>query len=184
VAEEVCQGRAACELGRFEGRPLGEKVAEQQGVFVLKPLQAVREVVFQSTREAISDAHFVADHPTAMFDELRQGTPRRALGVQGLQFVAMLEQEFQLEFGIRGIIFGMTGREGCAVLGQSPRVDGKQDEEVVFTEGIDERAFVEFEAHSDRASCEPLLEGTCPRVDGLWCVVELTVLSGIGADGL
>ena len=34
----------------------------------------------------------------------------------------MLEQEFKLEFGVSGIVFGMAGREGFAVLGQ-----GQQD---------------------------------------------------------
>src|SRR5262245_48911556 len=34
--EEALQGRAARESGGFEGRPLGEEVTEQQGVFVLK----------------------------------------------------------------------------------------------------------------------------------------------------
>lgn len=113
--------------------------------------------------------HFVADQLAVMFDELRQGTHYRALGGQVLQFVAMLEQEFHLEFGVRRIIFGMTRSEGFAVLAQGRRVDGKQDEEVIFAEGVDKRAFVEFEPHSDRGHCEPLLEGTCPRVNGLWC---------------
>ena len=156
-AEEALQGRAARELGGFEGRPLGEKVAEEQGVFVLKPLQDVREVVFQGTGEAIGEAHFVADHTAAMFDEWVKGTHRGALGGEGLKCVAMLEQEFKWQFGVRGIVFGMTGREGFAVLGQGPRIDGEQDEEVIFTQGVDERAFVAFETHSDRASCEPLL---------------------------
>jgi hypothetical protein len=69
----------------------------------------------------------------------------------------MLEQEFKLQFGVSGIVFGTAGSEGCAVLGQGPRVDGEQDQECIFTQGIDERAFVEFEAHSVGVSCEPLL---------------------------
>jgi hypothetical protein len=132
VRKKPSRGGAARKLGGFEGRPLGEEVAEQQSIFVLKPLQDMREVVFQGTREAIGDAHFVADHTAAMFDELRQGTHRGALGVKGLKFVAMLEQEFKLQFGVSGIVFGVAGREGFAVLGQGPRVDGKQDKEVVF----------------------------------------------------
>ena len=52
-----------------------------------------------------------------------------------------------------------------------------------MTESIDERAVVAYEPHSARVACEPLLEGTGPRVTGLWCVVEVTALSGIGADG-
>jgi hypothetical protein len=125
-AEEALQGRAARELGSFQGWPWGEKGAEQQGVFVLKPLQDVREVVFQGTREAMGEAHCVADHTAAMCDALRTGMHRRALGVQGLQCVAMLEQEVKLECGVRRSVFGMAGREGFAVLGQGPRVKGNR----------------------------------------------------------
>ena len=144
-------------MGGVERRPLGENVAEAGGVFVVKPLEGVREVVFQGPGEAVGDAHLVAEHAAAMCDEWLKGTHGGALGVKGLQVVAMLEQEFKLQFGGSGIVFGMAGREGFAVLGQGPRVEGQQDQECLFTQGVDERAFVEFEAHSDRVSCEPLL---------------------------
>jgi hypothetical protein len=132
VRKTPLQGRAACELGGFESRPWGENVAEQQGVFVPKPWQDVREGVLQRTREAMRDAHVVADQTAAMVDELRQSTHCWALGVQRRQCVTMREQECKLEFGVSGVVFGMTGREGFTVLGQGPRVDGKQDEEVVL----------------------------------------------------
>jgi len=96
----------------------------------------------------------------------------------------MLEQELKLEFRVRGIVLGVAGSEGVAVLGQGQRIAGEQDEERVLTQGVDERAFIEFEAHRYRASCKPLLYGPCPRVDGLWCVFESTELPGVRADGV
>ena len=183
-AEEALEGGAARQLGCFEGRPLGEEIAEDGGVFVVEPLEDVREVVLQGTGKAIREAHFVADQTAAMFDKLFEGTHRGALGLEGLEFVAMLEQELKLEFRVSGIILGMAGREGFAVLGQGQRIDGEQDEERVLTQSIDERAFVEFEAHRHRASCKPLLYSPCPRVDGLWFVFESTELLGVRADGL
>ncbi len=156
-AEEALQRGATRELGGFEGRPLGEEVAEEYGVLVLKPLQGVREVVFQRAGEAVGKAYFVADQTAAMFDELRKRTHGGALGVEGLQLVAMLEQELELQFGVSGVVFRMAGGEGFAVLGQGGRVDGKQNQVLVLTQGGDEGAFVEFKAHRDGASCEPLL---------------------------
>jgi hypothetical protein len=44
----------------------------------------------------------------------------------------MLEQECKWQFGVSGLVFGVAGREGFAVLGQGPRVDGTQDKEVVL----------------------------------------------------
>jgi hypothetical protein len=119
-----------------------------------------------------------------MFDELFESTHRGALGVEGLEFVARREQELKLKFGVSGIVLGVAGREGFAVLGQGQRIDGEQDQKVVFTQGIDERAFIEFEAHSNGASFEPLAYGTCPLIDGLWVVLKHHELPFVVADGL
>jgi hypothetical protein len=48
-------------LGRFEGRPAAQKVTEQGGIFVLKPLQHLRERVFQSTGEAVGNPYFIPE---------------------------------------------------------------------------------------------------------------------------
>ena len=132
-AEEALQGGAARQLGGFQGRPLGEEVTEECGVFVLKPLQGVREVVFERTGEAVGEAHFVADQTAAMFDELLERTHRGALGDERLKLVAMLEQELELQFSVGGVVFRMTGSKGFAVLGEGPRIDGEQHQELVFT---------------------------------------------------
>jgi len=132
-AEEARQGRAAGKVGGLARRPVGEKVAAQQGVFVLNPGQDVWEGVGQGTREAMGEAPGGADHPAAMGDEWRQGTPGWALGGQGRQCVTMREQECTVEVGVRGGVLGMTGRAGGTGLGQGPRVEGKEHEAVVLT---------------------------------------------------
>ena len=118
VAEEGFQGGAPCELRGFEGRPATETVTKDRRIFVRKPLEHLRKIVFQSAREAIGDAHFVADHAATMFDELLEGAHGGALWMERLQLVAMGEQLFELECGIGGVIFGPTGREGFAVARQ------------------------------------------------------------------
>jgi hypothetical protein len=125
-----------------------------------------------------------ADQTAAMCDKWFEGTHRGALGLEGLECVARLEPELKREFRVRGIVLGVAGREGFAVLGQGQRMDGAQEEERVLTQGVDERAVIEFEAHRHRASCKPLLYGLCPRVDGRWLVFESTELPGVSADGL
>ena len=126
----------------------------------------------------------VADQTAAMFDELFAGTHRGAWGGEGREFVAMLEKALKLEFRVSGIVLGVAGRDGFTVLGQGWRIDGEQNKKFVLTQGIDERAFIEFEAHGNRASCAPLSYGTGPLIDGLWFVLKNHELPFVVADGL
>jgi hypothetical protein len=119
-----------------------------------------------------------------MFDEWFEGTPRGAWGVEGREFVARREQELQREFRVRGIVLGGAGREGFAVLGPGQRSAGEQDKPCVCLQGIDARAFIACEAPGNRASCAPLSYGTCPSIDGLWCVRKKHALPLVVADGL
>jgi hypothetical protein len=133
VAKEALQAGAAREVDRFEGRPWDEGVAEEAGLFVVDPLPDMREVVLQGPGEAMGEAHVVADEAAAMFDELRPGTHRGTLGGERRQLVAMLEQELEQEFSGGGVVPGVAGREGLALLGQGLRMDGAQDQQRVFT---------------------------------------------------
>jgi hypothetical protein len=129
--EAARQGGAARALGGFAGGPGGEEITEPQGVFVLNPLQDLRAVVFQGTREAIGEAPFGAAHPATLVDALRKGTPCRALGGQGRQLVTLREQECKVQCGGRGRVFGVAERAGCSVRGQGPRVEGTPAQDVV-----------------------------------------------------
>jgi hypothetical protein len=181
--EEARQRSAARQLSGFEGGPWGEQVTAERGVFVVKPFQDVREVVVQRTGEAVRQAHVVADQTATLFDEWLKRTQRGALGGERVECVAMLQQALQLQCRVRGVVLRMAGCEGCAVFGPGARMARAQHEACRFTQGVDERTVVEFKAHRDGAACAPLLEGTCPRVDGLWCVVELTALAGGRVNG-
>jgi hypothetical protein len=132
VAEEAFQGGATGELHRFEGGPLSQKVAEDDRVLVVKPLEDVREVVFQGTGQAIGEAHFVANEAAAMLDELLKGTHFGALRGEGLKFVAMREQELELEFGVRGVVLGMAGRESFAIPREGEGLTGKSTRQSYF----------------------------------------------------
>ena len=153
--EEGFQGGTARELRRFEGRPATQEVAKDRGVFLLKPVQHVRERVLQGTGEAVGDPHFVADHAATVFDELCEGAHRGALRLERLQLVAMGEQQFELECGIGGVVFGPAGGEGFAIPRQRQGIDGKEHQKVIRAQGGDNGAFVEFQADGNGLAVEP-----------------------------
>ena len=181
VAEEALQGGASRQLHGLEGRPLGEEGAEDGGVFVVEPLQGVRKVVFQGTRETIRDAHFVPDQAAAMFNELFEGAHGGTLGLKGFELIAMLEQEFKLELGVSGVVLGLAGCEGFAIPRQCQGVDGKEHEEVILSQRRDEGPLIEFEADGNRLPFEPCTQGAHPLVDGVRLVFEDAELAFLGA---
>ena len=73
--------------------------------------------------------HFVPDHAAAVFDELREGAHRGALRIERLQLVAMGEQQFELEFGVGGVIFGPAGGKGFAIPCQGQGIDRERARE-------------------------------------------------------
>ena len=68
------------------------KTVENVGVFVLEPLEHMREIVLQGARKAVGDAHFISDHATAVCDELVERTHRGALRLERLELVTMGEE--------------------------------------------------------------------------------------------
>src|SRR5262245_14423446 len=132
VAEEALQGGASRQLHGLQGRPLGEKVAEDGGVFVLEPLQDMRKVVFESTGEPIREAHLVPAEAAARGHELFEGTHGRTLGLQGLELITMLEQELKLEFGVSGVILGFAGGQCLTIARQREWMNGKEHEKVML----------------------------------------------------
>jgi hypothetical protein len=182
--EAARQSSAARQLSGFAGGPWGEQVTEARGVLVVTPFQDVRAVVVPRTGAAVSQAHVVADQTATLFDEWLKRTQRGALGGERVECVARLQQALQRQCCVRGVVCRMAGCEGCAVCGPGARMARAQHEACLLTHGVDERTVVECKAHRDGAACEPLLEGPCPRVDGLWCVVELTALAGGRVNGL
>ena len=100
LAKEAIEGRTACQMDRFEGRPLGEKVAEDSCVLVGKPLQDLRKIVFQGTREAVGETDLVTHEAPAICHRLCQSTHRDTLRGQRLEFLAVFEEQFEPEFRI------------------------------------------------------------------------------------
>jgi hypothetical protein len=184
VAEEAFQGRASRQLYGLEGRPWGEAVAEDGGIFVVEPLPHMRTVVFQGTAKAMRDAHFVSDQAAAMCHEWFEGAPGRTLGLKRRELIAMLEQEFKEAFGVRGVILGLAGGEGLAIPRQHEGIDGKEHQEIIRAQRRDDGALIEFKTDGTRLPGEPRAQGAHPRIDGVGPVCEAAELACRGARHL
>ena len=182
--EEALQRGAPREVRRCERRPVIEEVAKERGIFVLKPLQDVGQGVFEGTGQAVGETDFVADQALAMFDELRSGTHRRALGGERRELGAVCEQQLDLELGIGGVICGMARGKRFAVLRQGERIDGKEHEEIIGAQRGYDGPFLEFQAHSDGWSVEARAQGLAPRIHRLGAVCEYETLPSLSASRL
>ena len=107
-----------------------------------------------------------------MLDELRQGAHGGALGGERGELVAVFEEEFDLEFGIGGVIFGPARGKRFAVLGQGERIDGKEHEEIIVAQRGHDGPFIEFQAHRDGLSVESRAQGLDPRINRFRTVFE------------
>jgi len=93
-------------------------------------------------------------------------------------------EQCELQFSVGGVVFRAAGGKRCPIPCEGQGVDGKEHEEVIFAQGKDDGAFVALEADGDRFSLASLLQGTYPRLNGFWCMVETAVLSLLGARNL
>ena len=182
--EEAFEGGATRELGGFEGGPATEDVAKERRIFLLKPLQDMREVVFQRTGQAMRQPDGIADEATAVFNELRQGAHGGAWGGKRGEFVAVFEQDLDLEFGIGRVVFGPTRGQRFAVLGHGERIDGKEHEEVLLAQRRHHGPFMEFQAHGNRLAVEPCAQALDPHIDRVRAVFEHEKLTSLSASGL
>jgi hypothetical protein len=184
VSEEGFQAGTTGKLHGLQGRPVTQEVAEDRGVFVLQPVQHLREIVLKRAGEAMRAPDFVTYHAAAVGDELCERPHRGALRREGEQLVARGQQEVELEFGISGIVFGPAGRKGCAIPRPHERLDGEEDEKVILAQGGAQGTLVEFEADSKRLAVEPCAPRGAPRVNGLRRGLELKALPFGGASRL
>ncbi len=170
--EAVLQGGATRELCGFEGVPAAEDVAKDHRLFLLKPLQDMREGVLQRTGQAMRETDCVADQATAVFDELFQGPHSGAWGGERGARVTVFEEKRNLEFGIGGVVCGPARGQCVAVPGQGERIDGKKHEEILWAQCGHTGPCMQRKAHSDEWSVEPRAQGVDPRLDRFRAVRE------------
>ena len=119
-----------------------------------------------------------------MCDELFEGAHGRALRMEWLQLIPMCEEQFELQCGVAGIVFGPTRGEGFAIPCSCHRIEREEDQKVIRAQGEDQRPFVEFEAESHGLAVKPGAQRGDPRVNGLGRMRKLEVLPLWRASGL
>jgi hypothetical protein len=96
----------------------------------------------------------------------------------------MFEEDFDLEFGIGGVIFGPAWGKCFAVLGHGERIDGKEHEEIIGAQRGHDGPFLEFQAHSDGLSVESRAEGVDSGVNRFRTMLKAQKLTSCSASGL
>jgi hypothetical protein len=182
--EAVRKGGTTRALRRFARRPAAPEVTKDARIFLLQPLQNVWEVVLKRTGQALGAPDFVADQATAVFDELRSGAHRGALGREWGELGAVCEEKFDWELGLGGVVLSPARGKRCTVLGQGERMDGKEHEEIIVAQCGDHGPFMQLKTHSNGFSVEPRAQGLDPRVERFRAVLEDQKLSSLRASSL
>jgi hypothetical protein len=182
--EQGFEGRAARELHRFEGGPVAQDVANEHRILLLKPLEDVGEVVFERTGQAIRQPDVVADQATAVCHELCQGAHAGALRGEWGEFVAVCEDELDLECGIGGVVFRLARGKRFAVSGHGERIDGKEHEESIVAQRGHDGPLIAFQAHRDGWAIEARAPGLDPGIDHFRAVFKAQQLPSFSTGGL
>jgi hypothetical protein len=184
VPAEGFTGGTVGEWHGREGGPATQEGTAEGGGFVLQPVQPMREGVLAGPGQAVGDPDCVADHATALCDEVCQRPPRGTLGREGGQLIAVGAQECELAVGSSGGIFRVAGGAGLAGPGEGERMDGEPDEALVCAQRGDHGPLGECQAHSARLASGALAQGPAPLVNGCRRVVQDAGRSFVGVRGL
>jgi hypothetical protein len=103
---------------------------------------------------------------------------------QRLEFLALFEEQFELDFRIGGVILGPTGREGLAVFGHREGVDGEEHEKVMVAQRGNSGTSGQLQADGHRLTAEAGEERTRPSADRLRHVFQDSGFSGIATSRL
>src|SRR5262249_50007741 len=87
LMKELRQRATPCELGRFERRPLSQKIAKQPRLLMGEPLENLRKIMLQNIGQPIRDPNAVRHHATTMFNQLASGAHLGTLGRQWLELI-------------------------------------------------------------------------------------------------
>jgi hypothetical protein len=169
---------------RFERRPAAQEVTKAARIVVLTPLQNVGEVVFPRPGPALGVPDCGAAQARAVFDKVREGAQRGALGGERGELVTVWEEACALECGIGGGVVGPAGGQRCTVRGPGERRDGKEHEAIILAQCGDNGPLVPLTPHSHGCSVEPRAQGLPPRVDRFRAVLEDQPLSSLSASRL
>jgi hypothetical protein len=108
----------------------------------------------QGTGQAVGETAFGTDQTPARFDEWRQGAPRRAVGAEWGELVAVFAEERDLACGISGVVFRPARGKRFALRGHGERIDGQEPAEIRGTQRRHDGSFSECQAHRNRVAVD------------------------------
>lgn len=80
-----------------------------------REVKVSREMGFECSSDAIGDRHPIVDESPAIFNKLAEGAHRRALGPEGLELVAVLEQDVERQSRVSRVILGTARMPGVPI---------------------------------------------------------------------
>ena len=184
VADKGLKGGAARALGRCEGGPATHKVTDNVRLFLLQPVEPLRERVFQCPGAVVRQAPCIPDHAPTMCDELCEGAHGRALRMEWLQLIPRREPQCELQCSVAGIGLSPTRGEGFAVARHGQRMNREEAPQVILAQGEDHRTCVQCEAESHGLTVNTRTQGGDPRVESRGRVLKLAALSFCSASRL
>jgi hypothetical protein len=140
VAEELGEGLWGCGLCGFDFWELFDEVAEDQGVFIFKPVEDLGKVGLKRGGDAIGESDFFTNKPSARFDPLSECSVFGTAWYLDIKFVGMFAQKVDDNSGVDGVRLGARRLERFTISGNSSGINGHQHQVVILTEGVEQRA--------------------------------------------
>jgi len=174
---EFAHGLGVDGLDVVKGGPLGKEIAGETRV---KPspdeFDGLREIGLEGGAEGVCEGLLLVDGLASVLDEEGELPGVFVVGEPGGESVAVEADEVEEELGVGAVVLGPAGVEGFSEAGEGFGVDGVEDEEVVFHQGVEERSSELFEGDGDRSAAESPAKGSGPVVERFGGVLDDAVL--------
>ena len=153
---------------RFEAGPPQQEGAAQRAIKTLPDqAQGLGEVLFEAGPQAVAKAGAQVDRLAAILPQAAEQPGRLGIRMPDFQDLRMPFEQIEQEARIDRIVFGSTGMEGLAILGQRERIDRIQIHVPIPHERVDHRPPTLLQAHRDPPLGILGLQGADPFMDGL-----------------
>jgi hypothetical protein len=97
--------------------------------------------------------------------------------MEWLQLIPLCAEQFELQVGVAGIVFGLARGEGFAIPRSCQRIDREEAQKGIRAQGEDQRPFVACEAESHGVAVKPCTQGGDPGIDSLGRMLQLEALA-------
>jgi len=94
----------------------------------------------------------------SVFDQAPQQAGFDRVGVEAVQPILVVDENFQDLARVQWVAFGAAGFKGLSVFSDRGGVDGVEDQEIVGHQGVNQGAPGLFQAHGDRPAAEALAQ--------------------------